>query len=339
MKKIALIVVLAAAWFTACQENRPETNQQTSAAPQNNTFSVAGLQLRLDANPEWQYENLRIYPVVAEAGFIAKNSNLPELKTLAEAMASKGFSITEKKQFGREDDRWYNALTVQNKTRDTVFLMSGAVVTGGNQDRVIAYDDIILPGTLKNIEVFCVESCRSHYYDESAPESEKRVAAFRGYYNVASPRVRQAVHSGNQQGVWDAVARVTADNQATSTTNTYAALETENDQKTIREAYLHFFEGKLMYLPNVVGMVAVCNGRVIGVDIFGKPELFQRQYLALMHGYAADAAVSGRDTPHAEPPVKNAFAKVAGLAAPESRSTADAGRFAVGEQLVHLFNK
>lgn len=334
MKKFALCTVLFALLLFSCAEN----NSNTSHNQQATTATMAGLELLLKANPEWEYENLRLYPVCATAEALQANASLPALQTLSEGMQTPGFRITERKQFGREQGAWYNALTVQNKSAETVFLMSGDVVTGGNQDRVIAYDDVIPPGTVKNIEVFCVEAGRSSYYDPEAPDAEKRIAAFRGYYNVASPQVRNAVYAGNQQGVWNAVAQVTDANNASSNTRTYAALETENEQKTKREAYLRFFEGKFAELPNVVGVVAVCKGKVIGVDIFGQPELFRGQYTALVHSYAAEAATAGQTTATIEDKqLTAAFQQVAGLTT--NAGTENAGKFVWGEAWVHLFRK
>jgi hypothetical protein len=339
MKKTAFMAALCVAAFLSCNDSGTETTQTTGTGNSDKVVSVAGLQLDLNANPEWQHNNLRLYPVLAEESALQANV-LPELKTLAEGMHTPGFRITERKQFGRENDNWYNGLTVQNKSTEAIFLMAGDVVTGGNQDRVIAHDDIIRPGTVKNIAVFCVEAGRSSYYDPSAPESEKRVAAFRGYYNVASPQVRQAVFSGNQQGVWNAVSAVTSANQATSSTQAYAALETENAQKNLREGYLRFFEGKFSDLRNAVGVVAVCNGKVIGVDVFGQPDLFQKQFKALLHGYAAEAAVGKTsNNPNVNQLAAKAFREVADEAAPTRTGTEQVGKFSSGDVWVHLYSK
>lgn len=340
MKKFALFTACSVLFLFACGDSGPEVKLTTSEPEAAQNYTVAGLHLQMNADPAWQFQNLRLYPVTAEPNAQTVDGvGLPLLKTLADAMNLPGFRITERKQFGRNDEAWYNALTVQNKTEDTVFLMSGDVVTGGNQDRVIAYDDVVLPGTVKNIDVFCVEHGRSSYYDPSAPDSEKKVAAFRGYYNVASPQVRKAVHSGNQQGVWDAVASVTSANGATSHTKTYAALETENEKKAKREAYLRFFDGKFTDMPNVVGMVAVCNGKVVGVDIFGNSDLFQRQYKALLHGYAAEAATAEPAGDTTEPNVAYAFHDVASLADSKSKGSDFAGKFGVDGRWVHLYKK
>ncbi|MCB0533172.1 MAG: hypothetical protein H6574_23700 [Lewinellaceae bacterium] len=334
MKKIIFSTGLFALLLGSCAES--DTSQEQKSAP----LSLAGLELQMTEHPEWTYENLRLYPICADENALKVSESQPTLATLAEGMHTPGFRITERKQFGREQNAWYNALTVQNKSDKTIFLMSGDVVTGGNQDRVIAYDDVIPPGSIKNIDVFCVEAGRSSYYNPEAPENEKQIAAFRGYYNVASPRVRKAVHQGNQQGVWSAVDKVTEANDASSATKTYAALETENAHKNKREGYLNFFEGKMDALPNAVGVVAVCNGKVIGVDIFSQPDLFRNQYKALLHGYTAEAVVAENGAGASnDPAVRNAFRQVARLAQANPAGEEIAGKFSIDDTWVHLFLK
>ena len=114
--KISLFALL----FAACQNDDASTTATQPSAKN-------GLTLLTEANPEWQYENLRIYPVIADAS--AANNTVKDLKTLSEAMKTPGFRVLERKQFGRGDEAWYHGLTVQNKTQDTVLLMSGDVVT------------------------------------------------------------------------------------------------------------------------------------------------------------------------------------------------------------------
>lgn len=299
-----------------------------------------GLSLLTESDPEWQYENLRIYPILADASLPENQAALVNLKTLAEGMKTAGFRITELKQFGRTREHSVNALTVQNKSQDTVFLMSGDVVTGGNQDRVIAQDQVVVPGTVRNIDVFCVEKGRWNYSDPTATANEKKIFAFKGYYNVASPQVRSAVQrTGSQQEVWNAVAKVTSANQAESGTHAYAGLETANEAKTKRDAYLRYFDGKPANLPNMVGMVVVCGDRVLGVDVFGHPDLFRRQYDALLHGYVAEAATEAGTSKLADTEVEKAFANVARLTKPGTASDEEAGKFAVGQGWVHLYRK
>ncbi|MBK8428397.1 MAG: hypothetical protein IPL27_21635, partial [Lewinellaceae bacterium] len=203
---------------------------------------------------------------------------------------------------------------MQNKSQDTIFILSGDVVTGGKQDRVIAQDQIVMPGTVRNMDVFCVEQGRWSSNDTLAAPAKQKLYAFSGYYSVASPKVRQAVQrTGSQQEVWAAVASVTKANGATSATSTYAALETANEQKNKRDAYLRFFEGKLDIEPQVVGMVAVCGDQILGVDIFGNSDLFRREYTSLLHGYVTEAATAECKQHANETAVRSAFGKVSAL--------------------------
>ena len=331
MKKVLFSVVVACCiFFTACKQD----NAAVSKA------SETGLRLVLEANPAWQYENLRLYPIVADAPLQNGQVNLAGLKTLAEGITTPGFRITEQKQFGRSNDRTYNLLTVQNKSQDTIYMLSGDVVTGGKQDRVIAQDQIVMPGTVRNMDVFCVEQGRWSSNDTLSKPGNQKLYAFSGYYSVASPKVRQAVQrSGSQQEVWAAVASVTKANGASSPTSTYAALETANEQKARRDAYLRFFEGKLDLEPQVVGMVAVCGDQVLGVDIFGHPDLFRREYTSLLHGYVTEAATAQCEKQADAAAIRSAFGSVAAMANPASKTTETVGKFALGTQWVHLFSK
>jgi hypothetical protein len=330
IKKILFCATAFVAFLTACKNDPAQVTNATKA----------GLQLMTEANPAWQYENLRLYPIVADAALQSAQAGLSALKTLDEGMTTQGFRITEQKQFGRTDERTYNLLTVQNKSQDTVYILSGDVVTGGKQDRVIAQDQIVMPGTVRNMDVFCVEKGRWSSNDTLAAPSKQKLYAFSGYYSVASPKVRQAVQrTGSQQEVWAAVATVTEANGATSSTSTYAALETANEQKARRDAYLRFFDGKLDTEPQVVGMVAVCGDQILGVDIFGNSDLFRREYSSLLHGYVTEAATAQCQKEANESSVKRAFGKVAALASPQAKPTAEAGKFAMGTNWVHLFSK
>lgn len=330
MKKNLFVAALVATLLTACQDTRsPQTDSSSD-----------GLSLLTEANPAWEYENLRLYPIVL-TGNTAGGAAAGSLKTLKEAMDMPGFRITERKRFGRSPDAIISALTVQNRGADTIFLMSGDVITGGNQDRVIAHDELIAPNSVRNVEVFCVEPHRWSYFDSTASEQERQVAAFRGYYNVASPEVRRAVQrTGQQQEVWAAVGRVTEANGAKSSTGAYAALESENDQKNRREAYLHFFDGKFAERSDIVGIVAVYNGEVRAVDIFAHPELFRRQFPALLHGYVVEAATAVQTAPAATDAIAQAaFLSVAQLARPDARGNDEAGKFSIDGEWVHLFRK
>lgn len=278
--------------FSACRQDPNSQQNSISAADQ--------LSLPAETRPEWQYENLRLYPVLASEPFLAANEAAGQLKTLAEVIENYGFRISEKKPYGRfEDENAVNKLTVQNKTEDAVLLLGGDIVQGGRQDRVVGDDQVIAARSLKDIEVFCVERGRWTFHgttDEEAvskPQQDK-IFAFSGYYHVASGGIRQTLaKSKDQNEVWDKVNQLTSEHEVESQTGAYASLENSEAFTGRRDAYLRFFDGKFADLDQVVGVVAVTGQRVIGIDVFGHPGLFQRHLPSLLHSYATDAITQG----------------------------------------------
>lgn len=73
--------------------------------------------------------------------------------TLAEALAAKGVRVIETGNV--------NALQVENIGKDAVFIQSGDIVKGGQQDRVLTVSLLLPPGSGKvAIDSFCVEQGR-----------------------------------------------------------------------------------------------------------------------------------------------------------------------------------
>lgn len=259
--------------------------EETNAAQED----YGGLFLYSEAGDGWECGSLRLVPIT-----LNKAASLGDrgLITLDEAMQKPGFRVMEKKEFGRQIEGWFRGLTVQNKTEHPVLLLAGDVVKGGNQDRVIAQDYIIPARGLQNIEVFCVEAGRSHYYNPNAAASEKQLAGFYGYHSVCSPTVRSKVYAGEQSAVWKAVAQVTQANQAETPTQTYAAIGSEDGTKAKREVCVNRWKEQFQRMPNAVGFVAVSNERVVGVEIFCDPGLFGRRLHPLLEGLAVEAVAS-----------------------------------------------
>lgn len=331
MKKYIFGGLLAfAALLSACKQENKNKEGNPSGLSLKETSVEAG----------WQNGPLRLYPIVADEALIQQQAALAGIKTLEAAMQTKGFRLTELKQFGREQSAWYNGLTLVNKTNDTVYMMSGDVVTGGNQDRVNEEDLMALPGTIRNIDVFCVEKGRSSYYNPDAGEDERQLAAFRGYYNVASPHVRKAVYGGSQEAVWSAVADVTSANSAASSTSTYAALDNNEAFKAREAEYRHFFKGKFAEYPNATGLIAVINGKIVGAELFGHPQLFQRRLDALLHSYTAEAAGAAAEDRFAPAiSVMSTFERLVAKTAPSAQSDAATGRFDFAGAWVHVWSK
>ncbi len=251
------------------------------------------IEIQLNA-ADLQFRDLQLLPIVADYEEL-KMPALNHLKTTRQALQTAGFRITEKIPYGnRQSDGDINLLSIHNKTNDTIFLMAGEILQGGKQDRIIAQDMLVMPRSLSDVSVFCVEKNRWQYHpaaDEpldvsSAPSRQ----AFTGYYHLASNELRKTVkRQQNQEQVWKKVSELTAKNNAASTTGTYAALEKAPEFTAERKAYLDFFLPKFDQSKNVVGCIAINGNKIIGTDIFGQPDLFRKQYKSLIYSYITDA--------------------------------------------------
>ena len=297
--KFKLLLLLFAVSIFSCNVEPPSK----TAADTTTTNPTAPFSVDLSDNNSLTHEGVRVFPITADAEHIAMHEELASFKNLKESIGQiKGFNIMEKKEFGRAaNDGMINELTVYNKSQDTVIIISGDVITGGKQDRVIEQNYVIVPGTIQNIPVFCVEQGRWQYTDEEevedaevAPEEKikksKNIYAFNGYVNVASNEVREQVkYSKSQDAVWAAVGSVTKKNKAESATSTYAALEDSKEFTDQRDAYIRYFDGKFDYSDKVVGMIVTNGDKVLGTEIFNHPTLFKKQFEVMMHGYITDA--------------------------------------------------
>lgn len=288
MRLLTLLSVLVI--FAACQNNSENANELTNT--NDSPFSIENTD-----QPQWEKDQLRLIPITASEAYLAEQQSVAQYKVLSEAIENERFRVSEKKPYGRFDDMSaVNSLTVQNKTDEPIFLMEGEVVQGGNQDRVIAEDAVIAARSIQDIPVFCVEHGRWTYKgDKALNEGDKKIFAFRGYYNVASGKVRRSVASGNQQAVWDQVADIRTQYSVEGSTQAYADLETSDDFVNARVGYERFFGDKLTKNDDIIGFIAVSGNQILGADIFGHPDLLNRQFPALLSSYTTDALLDGND--------------------------------------------
>lgn len=125
------------------------------------------VRLKLDKHREIgqpsAFRNLTLIPIYDDTARPADT-----YMTLDEGMKSKQVSVKESKEGGD-----VNTLYVTNDGAKPLYLMGGEVVLGGQQDRCLARDTIILPGKHDvPVTVFCVEHGRwsgHREFDNSAP--------------------------------------------------------------------------------------------------------------------------------------------------------------------------
>lgn len=250
-------------------------------------YNDANLSLeKATATTAYQYLNLKLYPIRANDSFFKAHKAIGKHTTLQEALKNGKIEITET---GTTDNSGtVNELFIKNISADTIMILSGEVVQGGKQDRMIAEDVILHPGKTKiKVKVYCVEHGRWQTNGDGR--------SFKNYFSVSSNEVRKAgTVSKNQQEVWSKVADATNKNEAKSSTGTLAALKSSDSFVADLKKYTDHFQKLLTQEQNVIGFVAVTGDRILGCDMFATHAMFTDHYAGLINSYATEAITSGK---------------------------------------------
>lgn len=199
--------------------------------------------------------------------------------TLDEAAAAGELAVSEKDQASVPE------VQVENTGNRTVFVMSGEIIKGGKQTRVVQKDTLIEPKQKVAIGVFCVE--RSRWAGGKD---------FKGADKMVPAAIRGGIQRGEGQGeVWNRVRSTGAAAGAASPTE---SLDEMMDSKPVQEKLdrAHKNLGKFSP-PDTVG-IAVADartGRVVGLELFGRRDLFEKLQDKLVEGYAMDLVVTQAD--------------------------------------------
>ena len=221
-----------------------------------------------------QVNNVSIVPVISREG---EKQVGEEYATLAEAKKNAWIEIIEVPGEGDVD-----TLKVRNVGPKPILLLSGELLLGGKQDRVVGKDTIVPPGKEVDVPVYCVEpgrwtgSDKFSYGDTMVPLTVKEEATF-----------------GNQQQVWDKVGGYNAAAGASRDDGTTLqnGLDEEKVKKQI-ETDLGDVLSKLDKNKNVVGVMFLMDGEVRTLELFGTNRLFNANRNSLLKGALAQAAVS-----------------------------------------------
>jgi hypothetical protein len=218
-----------------------------------------------------------------------------------------------------------NTLVLVNNSKQPLLLLAGEIVTGGKQDRVIAKDRIVPPGSDPiDLSVFCIEPGR--WVESSAAfgaSSKAPVGSF-----MVQPTVRQqAMAAKNQQQVWDSVhGSILAMSAAPApsaargggpaimaappATTSYAkAMQSDEFKAKVDDAAAPLMNSREAIMAQLrkegaVGVVVAVRGEIVWADLFSSTDLLSRYWTKLVRSYAAESLAPG-DT-HPQPTVADA---------------------------------
>lgn len=180
-----------------------------------------------------------------------------------------------------------NRLLITNKSGRKLILLSGEMVTGGQQDRIVQ-KDMLLPPSDKpfDLSVFCVEHGR--WTPKSVQFQATDNALVLGGA-VADPTVRGAAQGlARQEAVWQKVAEKNSNAGAGGVaTGTYQG--TISSDKAQRDAKPYMDAITVAMPKNAIGAVIAIHGEIVWVDAFRSRSLFERYWPKLLQSYVIDA--------------------------------------------------
>jgi hypothetical protein len=221
------------------------------------------------------YKNMAVYPLVS--GYSAA----VEYSTLDEAVQLDMIEVVEVSESGRVPE-----LKVKNKSPVKVLIIDGEELVGAKQNRVVNTTILLQEESEAVIPVSCVEQGRWSYSSDRFA-SKKRFA----HSHLRAMKAEQVnaslkrAHSfeADQGEIWNEIDAKARRRDAASPSMEMGRIY-ERDIPHLEEYGEHFG-----LLDHQVGAVFVINGRIVGMDSFGKAETFAEVHEKLVNSYSLDA--------------------------------------------------
>jgi hypothetical protein len=237
--------------------------------------------------------NLAIYFVYG------KSRGGPVPLTLQEALANKVIAVRE---IGH-----VNELQVENIGDDEIFIQSGDIVKGGQQDRVLGVSMVLPPhsGAIA-IDSFCVESGRwsarggedARTFSSAAAALPSRTAKLEMAGALTKrPDGTDVAGGARQQEIWKSVARIQGKLSANLGSSVVAPrsrtslqLTLENDHLADEQAeYIATLQPSGEQSDDIVGYVFAVNGAINSADIYPSNGLFRKMWPKLLRTSVTEA--------------------------------------------------
>jgi len=218
--------------------------------------------------------------------------------TLQEALAQHKVKVYETKDV--------NELAIRNLSNQDIYVQSGDIVRGGDQDRMISVDFIVPPKSGRMpIAAFCVEPGR---WNKRGNEEN---TSFSSSDNVVAMKdLKLAAKSAkSQEAVWQNVklaqdklaVNVTAAAPLLSATSSYEMSVENSKIKETTAAYTRALSGIVQSKSDVIGYVFAINGKVNSADVYASRALFVKLWPKLLKASAVEAIAELNKDDEAKP--------------------------------------
>src|SRR5437868_3380467 len=277
MKAQKLLATFMVALLAVCLPLVPSALTQThhrAPAPQASAdaYKITG---------PYTYQNLAVFLIHGPDKLPGQN-----FLTLSEALRQRKVVVYE--------TRSVNTLAIENVSNEQVFVQSGDIVKGGQQDRMLGVDMLVPPHSGRiSIDAFCVESGR---WTRRGSESSGRFDS--STERVATKDLKIAANQARSQTeVWNKVAEAqdklsanvgTRVNSAASDSSFQLALENRQVQETAAnyvKALTHIADEQ----TDIVGYAFAINGQINSADIYASSSLFRKLWPSLLKSSAIEA--------------------------------------------------
>jgi len=259
-----------------------------------------------------QFGAVQTYKSIAIVPLIAPADGIFQYRTLGEALATWDIAITEVSAAGSVPE-----LLVVNRANKPVLLIDGEELAGAKQNRVLNTSILLKEVSETKIPVSCTEQGRWSYASKAFSESGNVMA-----YKSRSKKTRSvqcsleasgAYHS-DQGEVWDGIAELQAKAGAPSPTSAMS------DVYKAREDDLRQCDELFKPLANQVGLLAIVDGRPVGVDMVSLTAAYAKLHPKLVRSYTLEGLLDPKAKP-AAPDAITASAQtfLAEIAAAEER--------------------
>lgn len=231
--------------------------------------------------------------------------------TLAEALAKGAVTVHETGSV--------NELAIENTSDQEVFIQSGDIVKGGQQDRTLTVSMIVPPKSGRvPLAAFCVEQGRwAQRGGENVTafsSSEKMLPSKDGKWALRD-MVKGLIGAGGQSAdtsdkqmkVWDSVSKTQADlsenlgvaavASEASPSSLQLALESGKVEETVK-TYVAALEAKGLEASDIVGFAFAVDGRLSSAEVYPSNGLFRKMWPKLLRASATEAI--GAVKPEAE---------------------------------------
>jgi len=218
--------------------------------------------------------------------------------TLPEAIAQKAVTVSETGDV--------NALKINNLSNAVVFIQSGEIVKGGQQDRALQ-SDMLIPPHSKDVSLpcFCVEHGR---WTGRVGESSYKFDSASNFV-VGNGMQRAIKRDADQSKVWQEVAMKQQQlsrsvGQPVASPVSPTSLQLTLEQKNVQEASQAQYKALADVVnkeKDAIGYAVAINGKISNADIYASGALFRKLWPGLLKS-AVTEAVSQKGQASVKPP-------------------------------------